>query len=97
LTNTATEINSSTGVSDAAPSVTNTETAAEVTSAPATITFADFGLDPKIQKAVLEQGYNTPTPIQAQSIPHVLAGSDLMGAAQTGTGKTAAFVLPIIQ
>ena len=97
MTNTATEINSSTGVSDAAPSVTNTETAAEVTSAPATITFADFGLDPKIQKAVLEQGYNTPTPIQAQSIPHVLAGSDLMGAAQTGTGKTAAFVLPIIQ
>ena len=94
MTNTATEINSSTGVSDsAAPSVTNT-TAAET---PATITFADFGLDPKIQKAVLEQGYNTPTPIQAQSIPHVLAGSDLMGAAQTGTGKTAAFVLPIIQ
>jgi ATP-dependent RNA helicase RhlE len=84
LTNTATEINSSTGVSDSA-------------TPPASITFADFGLDPKIQKAVLEQGYNTPTPIQAQSIPHVLAGSDLMGAAQTGTGKTAAFVLPIIQ
>ena len=61
------------------------------------MTFADFGLDPQIQKAVLEQGYTTPTPIQAQSIPHVLAGSDLMGAAQTGTGKTAAFVLPIIQ
>jgi len=92
LINTATEINSSTGLGDlvvpsAAPSVTP----------PATITFADFGLDPLIQKAVAEQGYNTPTPIQAQSIPHVLAGSDLMGAAQTGTGKTAAFVLPIIQ
>ena len=97
MTNTATEINSSTGVSEAAtPSVTNTDTAATA-SPPATITFADFGLDPKIQKAVLEQGYNTPTPIQAQSIPHVLAGSDLMGAAQTGPGKTAAFVLPIIQ
>ena len=92
MINTATEINSSTGLGDlvvpsAAPSVTP----------PATITFADFGLDPLIQKAVAEQGYNTPTPIQAQSIPHVLAGSDLMGAAQTGTGKTAAFVLPIIQ
>ena len=92
MINTATEINSSTGLGDsvvpsAAPSVTP----------PAAITFADFGLDPLIQKAVAEQGYNTPTPIQAQSIPHVLAGSDLMGAAQTGTGKTAAFVLPIIQ
>ena len=63
----------------------------------ATITFADFGLDPLIQKAVSEQGYTIPTPIQAQSIPHVLAGSDLMGAAQTGTGKTAAFGLPILQ
>ncbi|CAM3758308.1 DEAD/DEAH box helicase [Polynucleobacter brandtiae] len=62
-----------------------------------TITFADFGLDPQIQKAVSEQGYTIPTPIQAQAIPHVLAGRDLMGAAQTGTGKTAAFVLPIIQ
>lgn len=71
---------------------------APATAAPqASITFADFGLDPLIQKAVSEQGYTTPTPIQAQAIPHVLAGSDLMGAAQTGTGKTAAFVLPIIQ
>jgi ATP-dependent RNA helicase RhlE len=86
LTNTVTDINSSTG-SGAAPAASPT----------ATITFADFGLDPLIQKAVAEQGYNNPTPIQAQSIPHVLAGSDLMGAAQTGTGKTAAFVLPIIQ
>ncbi|WP_114689913.1 DEAD/DEAH box helicase [Polynucleobacter necessarius] len=94
MTNTATEINSSTGVSEVAtPSVTNATTA----DTSATITFADFGLDSKIQKAVLEQGYTTPTPIQAKSIPHVLAGSDLMGAAQTGTGKTATFVLPIIQ
>ena len=66
-------------------------------SAPAPISFADFGFDPLIQKAVAEQGYNTPTPIQAQAMPHVLLGRDLMGAAQTGTGKTAAFVLPIIQ
>jgi ATP-dependent RNA helicase RhlE len=86
LTNTATDNNSSSG-SGAAPAASPT----------ATITFADFGLDPLIQKAVAEQGYNNPTPIQAQSIPHVRAGSDLMGAAQTGTGKTAAFVLPIIQ
>ena len=86
MTNTATDNNSSSG-SGAAPAASPT----------ATITFADFGLDPLIQKAVAEQGYNNPTPIQAQSIPHVLAGSDLMGAAQTGTGKTAAFVLPIIQ
>ncbi|WP_114662753.1 DEAD/DEAH box helicase [Polynucleobacter necessarius] len=87
MTNTATEFQSTTGASNAAPSTTPTDT----------IAFADFGLDPLIQKAVAEQGYNTPTPIQAKSIPHVLAGSDLMGAAQTGTGKTAAFTLPIIQ
>jgi len=73
-----------------------TETSAEPTPQ-ATITFAHFGLDPLIQKAVSEQGYTSPTPIQAQAIPHVLLGQDLMGAAQTGTGKTAAFVLPIIQ
>ena len=88
MINTDTEIIFSTGASESA---TPTETSA------ATITFADFGLDPKIQKAVSEQGYTIPTPIQAQAIPHVLLGSDLMGAAQTGTGKTAAFVLPIIQ
>ena len=91
MINTDTEITSITGADNSvAPSVTDT-------APPATITFADFGLDPKIQKAVSEQGYTIPTPIQAQSIPHVLAGRDLMGAAQTGTGKTAAFVLPIIQ
>ena len=91
MINTDTEITSITGADNSvAPSVTDTPP-------PATITFADFGLDPKIQKAVSEQGYTIPTPIQAQSIPHVLAGRDLMGAAQTGTGKTAAFVLPIIQ
>ena len=70
--------------------------AAEPVEAPA-VRFDSFGLHPDILKAVLEQGYNTPTPIQAQAIPVVLAGRDMMGAAQTGTGKTASFALPIIQ
>lgn len=59
--------------------------------------FSDFGFAEPILRAVLEQGYTTPTPIQAQAMPHVLQGRDVMGAAQTGTGKTAAFVLPILQ
>lgn len=50
-----------------------------------------------LQRAVKEQGYHTPTPIQAQAIPHVLEGRDLLGCAQTGTGKTAAFTLPLLQ
>ncbi|AJY07738.1 DEAD/DEAH box helicase family protein [Burkholderia vietnamiensis LMG 10929] len=64
---------------------------------PADATFDQFGLAPDILKAIVEQGYTTPTPIQAQAIPVVLAGRDVMGAAQTGTGKTASFSLPIIQ
>ncbi len=59
--------------------------------------FSQFGLSNQILKAVLEQGYTLPTPIQEKAIPHVLAGRDLMGAAQTGTGKTAAFILPILE
>lgn len=62
-----------------------------------TVTFDQFGLSAEILKAVAEQGYSTPTPIQEQAIPVVLAGRDVMGAAQTGTGKTASFSLPIIQ
>ncbi|WP_288109203.1 DEAD/DEAH box helicase [Limnobacter sp.] len=62
----------------------------------AEVTFADFGLHPSIQKAIDEQGYTKPTPIQAKAIPVVLTGVDVMGAAQTGTGKTAGFSLPIL-
>jgi superfamily II DNA/RNA helicase len=65
--------------------------------APPTVRFADFGLSPLILRALTDQGYVHPTPIQAQAIPIVLQGRDVMGAAQTGTGKTAGFSLPIIQ
>ena len=61
------------------------------------VTFADFGLHADVQRAVDELGYKTPTPIQAQAIPVVMTGRDVMGAAQTGTGKTAGFALPILQ
>jgi len=54
-------------------------------------------LMPQIQRAVAEEQYLVPTPIQAKTIPHVLAGRDILGCAQTGTGKTAAFVLPVLQ
>jgi ATP-dependent RNA helicase RhlE len=64
---------------------------------PSTATFDQFGLAPEILKAIKDQGYTTPTPIQAQAIPVVLTGRDVMGAAQTGTGKTASFSLPILQ
>ncbi len=59
--------------------------------------FEDLGLSPEILRALNDQGYIHPTPIQAQAIPVVLQGGDVMGAAQTGTGKTAGFSLPIIQ
>jgi len=58
--------------------------------------FTELGLMPEILRAVADQGYETPTPIQAQAIPVVLAGHDLMACAQTGTGKTAGFTLPIL-
>jgi superfamily II DNA/RNA helicase len=63
----------------------------------AATTFADLGLDAKILAALDEMGYKVPTPIQKQAIPLVLSGRDLMAQAQTGTGKTAAFALPLLQ
>ena len=59
-------------------------------------TFADLGLSPNILKALEKTTLKTPTPIQAQAIPHIMQGRDLMGLAQTGTGKTAAFGLPLL-
>ena len=59
--------------------------------------FAELGLSPELLKTVAEQGYTEPTPIQAQAIPLVLQGRDVMGSAQTGTGKTAGFTLPLLQ
>jgi superfamily II DNA/RNA helicase len=77
-----------------------TEVAPIITVEPAsqpTVKFEDFGLSPDILRALSDQGYVHPTPIQAAAIPVVLRGRDVMGAAQTGTGKTAGFSLPIIQ
>ncbi len=61
------------------------------------MTFSTLGLSESLMRAVAEKGYTTPSPIQAQAIPVVLSGRDLMAAAQTGTGKTAGFTLPILQ
>jgi ATP-dependent RNA helicase RhlE len=63
---------------------------------PVSLLFDSVGLAPSLQRAVADQGYTTMTPIQAKAIPYVLAGRDIMGAAQTGTGKTAAFSLPLL-
>lgn len=68
----------------------------DTTTAPEALTFADLGLSPKVLSAVTDAGYTNPTPIQAGAIPHALQGKDVLGIAQTGTGKTAAFVLPMI-
>jgi ATP-dependent RNA helicase RhlE len=59
--------------------------------------FTDLGLSEPLLRAIAEEGYTSPTPIQAKSIPAVLKGGDLLAAAQTGTGKTAGFTLPILQ
>ena len=60
------------------------------------MSFSTFGLSEEIIRAVTERGYTIPTPIQTQAIPAVLAGGDLLAGAQTGTGKTAGFTLPIL-
>ena len=71
------------------------------TAVPATaenvVTFASLGLAPSILQAVQDAGYTVPSPIQAEAIPQAMAGHDLMASAQTGTGKTAAFILPALQ
>jgi ATP-dependent RNA helicase RhlE len=60
------------------------------------MSFSELGLAENVLRAVAAEGYTTPTPIQSQSIPHLMAGRDVLGCAQTGTGKTAAFALPIL-
>ena len=64
--------------------------------APAALQFADLGLPAPLLEALNSLGYETPTPIQAEAIPTLLNGHDLLGLAQTGTGKTAAFALPLL-
>lgn len=59
--------------------------------------FESFAFNPQINAGIIAAGYAAPTPIQAQTIPIILSGKDLFGLAQTGTGKTAAFALPILQ
>ena len=59
--------------------------------------FSDLGLSPDILRAIADSGYTTPTPIQAQAVPVVLTGRDVLGCAQTGTGKTASFTLPMLE
>ena len=61
------------------------------------MSFDDLGLGPDLLRAVAESGYTTPTPIQQQAIPQLLIGRDVVGVAQTGTGKTAGFTLPMIE
>ena len=60
------------------------------------MSFESFNLHPSIMAGVRAQGYTTPTPIQLKSIPPIMQGRDIIGLAQTGTGKTAAFVLPVL-
>ncbi|RYE93374.1 MAG: DEAD/DEAH box helicase, partial [Myxococcales bacterium] len=87
----------------ASPSTSSTSSSAPATSAdaapdaPAEVRFDDLGLIEPLRRAVRDEGYTVPTPIQRQAIPLVASGRDVLGVAQTGTGKTAAFALPILQ
>jgi ATP-dependent RNA helicase RhlE len=82
---------------EATPATTPVSGAPAATPVEQRITFAELGLEPELLDAVRDAGYQHPTPIQAEAIPLALKGRDIMGLAQTGTGKTAAFTLPIIQ
>ncbi|WP_231704008.1 DEAD/DEAH box helicase [Cochlodiniinecator piscidefendens] len=84
------------GSSVTTETVTETPSTENITTESDAVTFRDLNLHPVLLKAVLNAGYETPTPIQEQAIPLVLKGHDVMGLAQTGTGKTAAFGLPLI-
>ncbi len=79
---------------DTTPTTESAETAASET--PVGSAFADLGIDGRVLAAVAELGYETPSPIQAETIPLLLAGRDVVGLAQTGTGKTAAFAIPAL-
>ena len=61
------------------------------------MSFESLGLSKALLKAIQEKGYTTPSPIQEKAIPHILEGKDVLASAQTGTGKTAGFTLPILQ
>jgi len=77
--------------------IESTISSSPASSASPEVRFEDLGLGPTVLKAVADSGYVTPTPIQARGIPKVLAGKDIIGIAQTGTGKTASFTLPMIE
>jgi ATP-dependent RNA helicase RhlE len=82
---------------EAAPTNTSGLTLAEAEASTVEITFADLGLSERMLDSLRRAGYTRPTPIQSQAVPLALRGKDLMGLAQTGTGKTAAFTIPIIE
>src|ERR1700744_914852 len=68
----------------------------DISAAASTTTFADLQIHPKVMRAIADVGYESPTGIQAATIPALMAGTDVVGLAQTGTGKTAAFAIPIL-
>ncbi|MDQ6984051.1 MAG: DEAD/DEAH box helicase, partial [Ghiorsea sp.] len=73
-----------------------TDTTETKPEAPSELTFNDLGLSPDVLQGLEKVGYEKPSPIQAEIIPHVVEGRDVLGQAQTGTGKTAAFALPVL-